>query len=302
MKYFYNSSLMSLKFSTLSEERKGEIFIIAEAILWGLFPIFTFQSLSSIGALTSAGLSQFLSLIVITPFALRSKTLVNTLNKEVIKPVLYSCLLIGVVFYSLIFVAGKYEDPVTISILLLFEVPATYIVLLLFGKEKVRVKQVAGSFLVLIASVMVIYKEDFSFQLTSLLVVLAVFFAPMGNYYNKVAREHVSATVFMFVRGILSTLFILLLAICFEGFPAVSDIRDSLYFIIPNGILVFGISKIFWIEGIYRIEIGKAISLNSIFPIVTMIGSFILIGTLPSTNQVFALVPAIMGVYLLTKK
>ena len=249
----------------------------------------------------SACLSQLLALLVITPFALSNKTFSSIFKLRVMKYVLLSCILTGVIFYSLVFIAVKHLDPVTISILLLFELPATYIVLVLFGKEKVRMIQLVGSILVLIASVMVVYKEGLAIHSMSILVIIAVFFAPMGNYYNKVSREYVSATVFLCVRGVLSALFIFVLAIFFEGLPTKGDIYSSLYFIIPNGILVFGLSKILWVEGIYRISIGKAISLNSTFPLVTMLGSYLLLGIVPTNIQYYALVPGFLGVYLLTR-
>ncbi len=289
-------------FSKLSEERKGEVCIFFEAILWGIFPLLTFMSLSTLGPLFSGGLSQLLSLFVIAPFAIKHKTFPNVLRREVVKPVILSAILIGAIFYSLLFIAGKYEDPVTIGILLLFEVPATYLVLLLFGKERVRCTQVIGSILVLIASFMVIYKEDFSLRLTSFLVIIAVFFPPMGNYYSKIAREFVSASVLLFVRGTLSTIFILIFAVLFEELPTSNDLKSSLAFIVPNGLLVFGVSKILWVEGIYRIPISKAISINSMFPIVTMLACYLFLGLNPSYSQLLALIPGILGVYLLTRK
>lgn len=295
-------SLFSLRFISLSEERKGEIYIFLETILWGLFPILAFVSLSTLGPLFSAAICQLLSMLVFLPFAIKSSTFKNIRESYVLKPVLLSTLLIGVIFYSLIFVAGKYEDPVTMAILLLFEVPATYIVLLLFGKERVRLKQAAGGFCVMFASFLAIYKDGLTFSLGGLIVLIAVFFAPMGNYYNKVAREHVAAPVFLFLRGVFSSIFLFVLAFSFEDFPGIDDISDSWFFILANGLLVFGLSKIFWIEGIYRIPINKAISINSMFPVVTMIGSYFFLDIIPRGLQVFALIPAILGVYLLTSK
>lgn len=50
-----------------------------------------------------------------------------------------------------------------------------------------------------------------------------------------------------------------------------------------------------------RFSSSKAIALNSIFPVVTMLGSYLVLGKLPSAWQVTAIPPAIIGVLLMTQ-
>jgi hypothetical protein len=47
----------------ISEERKGEIFIFFEALLWSLFPIVTILSLNTLSPITSLAWSTFFASI-----------------------------------------------------------------------------------------------------------------------------------------------------------------------------------------------------------------------------------------------
>lgn len=284
----------------LSQEQKGELYIIVEAILWGFFPILALKSFNQVPPIMSAALCQLVSMLALATPVYKTKGLKPALKKEALFPILGSTILVGVMFYALVFIASKSSDPVTISILLLFEVPATYIILRLFGKEKLSNIQMFGGALVMLSSILVLYNGSLAFRLTDLLVILGVFIAPMGNYYNKVARQYVNAYTFVFLRNLFSGIILVFLSVIFESKVDSQQIYNSLYYILPNGILVFGLSKILWVEGLHRITIGKAISLNSIFPVITMLASFIFMSYSPSLNQIVALVPGIYGVYLLT--
>jgi drug/metabolite transporter (DMT)-like permease len=68
-----------------------------------------------------------------------------------------------------------------------------------------------------------------------------------------------------------------------------------------SGIVIFGLSKVFWLEGIFRISVTKAISLSSISPVLTICFAYFLLSEVPTLTQIVALVPAIFGIYLLTR-
>lgn len=211
-------------------------------------------------------------------------------------------LVLGFGFTALVFMANQSSDPVTISILLLGEVPATFIILSLVGHEKLFKTQMFGGLLVVISSCLVILKPDMHTSASDLLVVVAVIMAPLANFYGKVLRNTLSSTQILSLRNFSAGLLLLLLSFYLEPFPSKIELTNSLPYLLPNAILVFGVSKILWYEGIFRIQVGKAISLNSIFPVVTMIGTYVLIGTEPQLRQILAIFPGILGVYLVTKR
>jgi len=284
----------------LSQERVGEIYIFLEAVIWGFFPILALKSANSIPPLLPASLCMLLSLLLLFPLTLKKNDIKQVFRTNAFKYILASTFYVGVVFYSLVFIAGKYSHPITVSILLLLEVPATFIVLR--RKEAISTLQKFGGVLVLISAFLVMFNDNALFEWSSLLIVVAVFFAPLGNYYNKQARSHISSTTFVFFRNVFTGLIIMVLSLLFEDLPTASQLKESMWFVVPNGIIVFGLSKILWVEGIHRITIGKAISLNAIFPLVTILASFAFLSKTPTVIQVFAFFPALIGVMILTKQ
>jgi drug/metabolite transporter (DMT)-like permease len=69
-----------------------------------------------------------------------------------------------------------------------------------------------------------------------------------------------------------------------------------------NGIFIFGLSKILWVEAIHRIPITKTISLACIQPLLTMIFAYFFLRQSATVVQLLSLVPMAVGMLLLTRR
>jgi drug/metabolite transporter (DMT)-like permease len=285
---------------SLKQKRLGEFFIVTQAIFWGLFPVLANKS--NLPALFSAGTCNILSVILLLPIALRYRIEWHKINKQVLFNLLMTTFVLGFGFTALVFMANQNSDPVTISILLLGEVPATFLILALTGHERFSFTQVLGGLLVVLSSILVIFDGDFKTSSSDLLIVLAVISAPLANRYGKHLGDSLKSTQILAFRNFFGGILLILLSLILEPAPHKPELLASLPYLLPNAFLIFGLSKILWMEGIFRMEVGKAISLGSIFPIVTMIAAYILIGTAPDLVQVLAIFPGLIGVYLVTRK
>jgi drug/metabolite transporter (DMT)-like permease len=67
-----------------------------------------------------------------------------------------------------------------------------------------------------------------------------------------------------------------------------------------NGIVVFGISKIFWVEAIHRMSVTKALAISSLNPIFTVLFAWFLMNQTPTIFQLAALPFLIVSVWILT--
>ena len=61
-----------------------------------------------------------------------------------------------------------------------------------------------------------------------------------------------------------------------------------------------GFSKILWIEGIHRIPVGKAVSLEAINPAFTLILAYFILHEIPTKWQIFGFLPIFIGVLFVT--
>jgi len=106
----------------------------------------------------------------------------------------------------------------------------------------------------------------------------------------------------MFIRSTLTLPFIAILILVTNQTATMRDLSISLPFLLINGFLLFGISKILWIESIHRISVTKATSLGSVNPVFTLIFAFLILGDIPTIIQITAFIPLFIGILFLTSK
>jgi drug/metabolite transporter (DMT)-like permease len=117
----------------------------------------------------------------------------------------------------------------------------------------------------------------------------------------KRARKKVSAEAIMFLRSLIGSVFLLLLAILFEDVPGFPEPRIMLWLLLFNGIVLLGMTKWLWVEAVHRISIPKAISLTSISPLFTLVFAYVLLGEEILWQEIVGIVPLLLGIYFLTR-
>jgi drug/metabolite transporter (DMT)-like permease len=114
------------------------------------------------------------------------------------------------------------------------------------------------------------------------------------------AKKISSTETILFLRSILAVPFLLLIAYMFRQNFQIHQVKESIWFLIFNGVIIFGFSKMLWIEGIARISVTKANALNSLAPLFTLFVAWLVLHQLPTIWQIVSLVPFFFGVLLLT--
>jgi drug/metabolite transporter (DMT)-like permease len=212
--------------------------------------------------------------------------------------IFYATLLIGVVFYALIFWAAKLTSPVNLALLGLMEVPLSFLLLRRYHTERVSLIQALGSALMVCGAVVIVFSPEMEINLGDILVLAACALPPFGNYYAKQARQLVGSEIILLLRSAGGGLILLVAALFYEGFPSRSSLVAGLPFIALAGLLPMGISKLLWTEAVHRLPIPKAVSSAALVPALTVVLSFIILGTYPTAAQLIALLPVCIGVVL----
>lgn len=283
--------------------RQGEVNILLSAVLWSTFPVITILSFGTLSPLFTAGVSTLFAGLFFACLLTAKREWPLLLKREAWKDILFTTLYIGIAFYGFMFVGLRHTSAGNAAILSLMEIFFSFLILgVLVRHEPMAPRTVIGGSCMLLGALFVLLpKGSTGWQEGDLLIVLATVFAPLGNRHAQQARTIVSTNVIMFLRSILSGIFLLVLALTLEPVPTVDALRSSLGFLVVNGILLLGLSKILWIEGIHRIPITKAISIESITPLFTLIVAYIILREEPSFLQVAALIPIAAGMSLLTQ-
>jgi drug/metabolite transporter (DMT)-like permease len=286
----------------LSADRRGEFLIFSEASLWSLFPIITVLSLRSITPLASLAWSTACSGLffgILMGFRHRWKELKDF---SALKDILYTAVHIGFLYYAFYFFGLKYTTPGNASLIALTEVLFTFIFFGFWKKEYIAPRHMAGAAFMVLGAAIVILPGFRVFNPGDILVLIGMIFAPMGNYFSQRARSRVSSETIMFVRSIIVFPCVLLLAHFLRQGASPSALRSSWFFLAINGVILFGLSKLLWLDAIHYIPVPKAIALASIAPLLTLLLSWLILRQAPTSFQLVSFFPLAFGVFLLTRE
>ena len=285
----------------LSATRQGESFILSSALFWGLFPVITILSYDRLSPLVSLAWSTLFSALFFAVVLTFKKSWSEIKNKTARRDILWMTLFIGILYYVFFFFGLKYTSAGNASIIALTEVLASFIFFHVWRKDYIPKEHIIGAALMLVGAAVVLFPNVSHWRAGDWLILAAVAVAPFGNFFQQRARCQVSSEVIMFIRALIATPVIFLLAWLFGANPAAIDLRGSLYFLLINGCLLLGLTKLFWIEGIHRISVTKANALASLSPLMTLLFAWLLLHNFPTVWQLLALVPMFFGVLLLAR-
>jgi|SRR3989344_764164 len=284
----------------LSEQRKGELSLFLTAVLNGFLPVVIVLSYAAVPSLVSllwSTLFAAIFFVAVVSYRQRWKELRNTL---LWKYAFFIALIIGVVTYSLYFVALETTTPGNVAIIVLFEVLTSFLFFRIFKGEHFSFDYALGAILMVFGAVIVLGRDFSGVHYGDLLILIMCIFAPIGNYFQQKAREVASSETIMFLRSVLSLPGIFLLTYFFGTYASSRDILVSLPILVLNGALFLGFSKLFWLEAIHRISVTKGTALASISPLVTLILAWIILQQAPTVWQIASLVPFVLGTLFLT--
>lgn len=116
----------------------------------------------------------------------------------------------------------------------------------------------------IVGAFIVVFPETGAINKGDILILVATFFCPVGNYFTQKARKIASAESIMFLRTLMATPLLFLLASNMGMHASFEDVKGSLLYLFVSGFLLFGFTKILWVEQIRFISVTKALALSSI--------------------------------------
>jgi drug/metabolite transporter (DMT)-like permease len=283
----------------LRKETQGEFFILAQAALWGLFPVITILSYNTISPLISLEISTIFGAFFFAVVLTIKKKWHEVKDTAVLKDILLAAFFLGIVYYLLYFFGLQYTTAGNASIVALTEVFFSYLFFHIWKKDQVPLPHIIGSALMILGAVIVLYPNMHRFQIGDILILGAASVAPFGNYFARKVRAQVSSESLMFIRSLISAFVIFLLVMIFHPHISKNDIQNAFLFLFINGVFLLGLSKLFWVEGIHRISVVKANALSSLSPLLTLIFAWIVLKNSPTIWQLLSFIPMFFGILLL---
>ncbi len=284
----------------LSTERKGEASLFLGAIIWSFFPIITLLSYAGLEPITSLAWSTLISFILFTSLSVIRKSWVNIFKKEILLPILGVAAIHGILVYFLFFIGLQYTTAGNAAVVSTLEILFSYLFFHVFRKEHIDFSHRVGIILMSLSALVILSPNFESLQKGDLLILLAMAISPLGNLFQKRLRSKISTEQILFYRALIASFFLFGAAYLF-GEKVVIPTLDIWPILIISGILLFGLQKILWVEGIHRVGVTKAVSITSISPIFTLIFAYFILGDVPTTIQLISVPLAVIGILFLTR-
>jgi drug/metabolite transporter (DMT)-like permease len=284
----------------MTEQRKGEVIVLSQTFIWGFFPIITILTYAKLSGLASLGWSIVFAALFFGAILIARKKVKELANLQLWKYAIAIAFFNGVMYYGLVFIGLTKTTAGNSSIVALFEILTSFIFFHLIRKDIISKEHTFGAGLMVLGAMIVLWPNFSHFNIGDILILAATFFTPMGNFAQQKARKIASSESILFARSILTFPIVFGLSALLGQHASSADVRSSLVFLLINGAIIFGISKIMWLEAIHRIAVTKALALGSVSPLVTLIFAWLLLKQTPNAWQLASLVPMIFGIFLLT--
>lgn len=309
--------------------KKGTIFGIISAILIGLEPIVANLRLITdvyIDPVIFAAMTAFFEAVIFLPIYLNERRNLNKLREKEplgndkiesklngwkMKRNLTLLLSISVVF-SLVPVllyigfeeAGNVNASLTLKTEIIFSMLYGHFIL----NEKITKIQVLFSGILFIGLILAVTQGSFNlleFNIGVLILLIDVaIFTFMHTLTKKgLDRKEITPIQVVFIRNLLSSLFLLIFYIIFfpeRNISILLDPRNYLFFTLMA--FTYGFALLTWYKTLSFIEIGRATIIVSITPIITAFFSFIIYGEILTLYHIIGTTIVISSIYMIVRE
>ncbi len=283
----------------LSRERQGELLMVVETFTWSWFPIVTLIIYQHLSPLFTMFYSTLFAALFFGAFVLWRGGLRRILQRQAILPLLFTTLFINLLFIC-VYLGLQYTSAANTAVILFLQLLFSYLYFNLFGSERFAAIHLLGALLMGAGALTILFPGELSLNKGDMLVLTGAMIAPIANYFQKQARTFVKPSEILFVRYLLALPVLLALAHWFSP-DGTENVRAVLPWLLVNGLVLFGLSKIFWIEAIHRISITKASAMSAFGPLFTIILAYLVLGDEPSLQQLIGVIPVLIGGVLITR-
>lgn len=285
----------------MNREHSGELFLLAFTFFESWFPILTILALKHVTPILAYGLTLVFSL-----FSFVLIVLIQGKIHEFFHWQAYGNLFKTAFFISLMFIciySGlTYTTAGNMAVLIFLQFFFSFLYFNLLGSESFSRTHLAGALLMAGGAIIILFPEELVVNKGDLLILLGAAIAPIANMYQKKARAQVSSETVLAFRTFIAMPVLLGLAALLEPAPRFDQILSALPWLALSGLFIMGLSKMFWVEAIYRISITKACAMSALIPVFTLMFAFLFLGELPEGRQLAGIFPVLTGGYLITRR
>lgn len=271
-------------------------------VIAGIFPILASEILKNSQPFLQLTGTFFFASIVLWILLLIKGKLHELKNPSAWKYGLLTWVLNWALFYGFYYLGLKFTTPWNAALISQSEVIFSFLFFQSWKKEAFSKEHIFWSLLLVFWALYIILPKTDGINIWDILVLLAMVFAPLWNYFQKKWRTYVSVYSFLFMRYITTIPFVILWSFLLGEYKHFELNGLVISQMILMWILVFTIKNILWVEAIKMVTVTRILALHGFAPFLTLVILWIFFHTPPTTTQFIVGLPMFFGVLLLTKK
>ena len=277
------------------EEKKAEVYASIKIALEGFIPVGAYYGTQLMPQIEFLAIITLLSAFLFFVAAWHRKELKYALPKKYLGSFFAYTILVAVIPYGIIFYATKYSTAIDTALLLQTEAIFAAVLGWYVLKEKITRNRVLGLTLILCADAAILYRGRIELSIANIAIATAPLLFVFGNLIVKrLHNDGVKWAPVLLFRQLVGGIILLAISLLFE--PVIFPSFNLWLFLIPFGVLGFGVSKLFWQLALQRMDVSKLTALLAVTPIISAAISYAWLGEVPTTIQSFAIVLTVIGV------
>ncbi len=285
-------------------EKEGVILVIICVFIHGAQPIMGKYGVSLVHPLFFAALTNLIaaaSLILIILF--KQKPILLLIEKK------YFVYLLIIGFFGttlsniLFFYGVRLTSGINSAILLQTEPIYALFIGYLLLKEKVTLRQVFSTFIIITGTLLVVYQGTFALNWGDLLVLVAPVCYQIGHFFSKrlLNQNDLSPLIIAAGRTLYGGIFLFVLS-QLAGIHEYEMLKEPniLGILIFYGIVIYALTYYTFYEAIKRINLSKATAIISAYPAISIILAWFILREVPDVYQISGFFTIFLGIVYLS--
>ncbi|HER23782.1 MAG TPA: DMT family transporter [Candidatus Atribacteria bacterium] len=287
------------------QEKEGIICVIITIFIAGALPIIIKYGTGIINPLFFATFSSLIAGI----FLLKIAIIKGNWGILIDKRYFFYFLLIGffgITLSNICFFFGvTLTSGINSSILLQIEPLYAILIGYLLLNEKITPKQIFFTAIIMLGTLVVVYRAKFIFNWGDLLVLLTPLCWQIAHFFSKrlmTNHKEVNPMLIATARTLYGGVFLLILSSA-KGINQYDKlgVRSVLLILLFQGIIGFALHYSIWYEAIKRLNLSKATTLVSVYPTFSIALARLILKEIPNFYQIAGFGIIIMGVFGLSR-
>lgn len=279
---------------------KWESMIILSLIIWWLFPIITKDLVMQMNYIFALGISALFAAIYFLVICVIKKEWKYFSENTNWKFLLIHSLINWIIFYLLIFYWLQHTSAINWSIFWLTEIFFSYLFFgFIFTDKKSKLHEVIWTLLIVLWAFYIIYPWELSINKWDIFIILAMLIVPFWNQCTKLSVRTFSANFIMFIRSVVTSIFLLTIWLIFFEIPEFNIVKTNILQLLISWVLIFWFSKTLWVSAMKYVTVPKASSFLPLYPVLTILYWVAFYSVKPELNQLIWLIPMIIWVFVL---